>query len=1599
MADKRFKVGLPAIVSKLPNDIRNYLDRIREFVDTSQGLGAAGQLGQFVRRSELASTNVISVDQNGNIVNPNPANNDFTPPPAPVNLVATGAITTIMLSWDDPHYSNFSTAEIWRAQVDDLGVATKVGNSLGNFYSDSVDAGTTHYYWVRFVSKNSVDGPFNSTNGTAGTTSSSPTAILGILAGQITTSQLQTALNTRINLIDDPLTVTGSVNERLDTLNTGIQVQISSMGVGATGSFDAGNIWYFDTSVDGFTTTGGTQALNAGWVEVTSTGIDPSFVSPVIAIDGGAYPVIKARVKRLAGTGWDGTIFYSTAGHGMSGLYCKTISMPANFNTVNDTEILEWDMSVLTAGGNDFITNTITQIRIDIGNTGSDVVSFDWVAVGRNAPGASVASVNNEIAARTSGDAAQATATSNLSASLSKAQTSLLPNWDLTIAINDAGTMRPAGLEAVEGIDSRAYLTYLDAPTNTQAKIVRPASNVAYGFPAIPVDENLTYTIEIRHKSSAASATGLYLRMNEKNSALATGKTHIGLAVWTYADARTSVKDMVSNGPMPGTAWVTNTYTYKPTAGVKFASFSMYNWVGGTAEYHVDYVKITVAQNDTLATINSDYMTAASTTSAIASQTATLSATVGGHTSSIQTIQTVQATQSYNILTPNPFTQWTLGTGAFPTGWTKNGAVSTENQVVDGVGPFGTIERLLYCAGDGSNNADGGWNSTGFIVDNTKTYRFIVFIKRNALGMGNGNVYLGCYVTDAAGGTSGPMTSGSGLTDTNPYFISMSAVTIAAAGIAADEWFMCVGYLHALGTPLTATILSGVYKVSTGQRILTGNADYIFRDALQVKIVHRSYAYYSTVAGTVQTFARPRLDICDGTEQSIQSILADSSIAQLRAEYTIKTDVNGYVAGFGLANGGASGNEFIANVDKFAVTSPDTSVPLWTATTAYAVGKCVRQAATAGKMLVCKIAGTSGGGAPSMAGAIGTLVTDGSVTWQIASRVPFSVLSISQTINGYSAQPGVYIDGAVIVNGTVQNAQIANLAVDSAKIANLAVDATKIANATITDAKIAAATITAASIAAATITGAKIASATITAANIASATITAANIATATITGAKIAAATIATANIANAQITTALIADAQITNAKIADLSVDTIKIANQAVTIPVSAYYADILTLAGAYQDIVSATFNSSGAPMTLTFNTTWEATMAAGAQALIRLGIDRIGVGSLSSGALSADRDWREIAHDGTVFCTVAYGTNIVAVSSDNVNWVEYATLPSSGNWCVITGGGGYLITAKYGSTAGAYSLDHGLTWTSTTLPYAGNWTCSCHSPDTGYVGYAGANSYWFFATGISNCYYFRGGSWATVALGTTASWSVCCARQSVLGQPAVFVAASGSATMKEILHTGSVLYLYTLTLPAALSWSAMACGYNSGMIVASGSATAYRWTGAGAIASFPTIALGSAISWSVVLPVGYQTGTFFTFLVLASNSTVAATIPEGTSTVTAQTAPAAKPWKYGAFDKLFVYSKTKAVAIATGIKDDILIPMNWPNTTTTIFQADVANSNSGTVPGRFPISKSLMDVAGAGTLTYKAYARFSYISGSANTVNRISESILTILEVKK
>jgi hypothetical protein len=122
---------------------------------------------------------------------------------------------------------------------------------------------------------------------------------------------------------------------------------------------------------------------------------------------------------------------------------------------------------------------------------------------------------------------------------------------------------------------------------------------------------------------------------------------------------------------------------------------------------------------------------------------------------------------------------------------------------------------------------------------------------------------------------------------------------------------------------------------------------------------------------------------------------------QLEAQWFVKTDVNGYISGFGLystAKNGTPTSQFFIRADAFAIGSP------------------------------------SGPG--------------------IAPSVPFVVYTTPQNIGGQVVQPGVYIGRAVIANGMIDTAAIANAAITRALIGDAAIGSAQIGHAEIQTAHI-----------------------------------------------------------------------------------------------------------------------------------------------------------------------------------------------------------------------------------------------------------------------------------------------------------------------------------------------------------------------------------------------------------------------------------------------------------------------------------------------------------------------------------------------------------------
>jgi hypothetical protein len=142
---------------------------------------------------------------------------DASTPPAPSGLKTDGTLASIQLEWDPTNDANIGKVEVWRALADDLAAAVPVGETAGlaRSYVDNIGAAGEFYYWLRYISKANIPGPFNAQAGTHGATGTDAGDLLDLLKNQISESQLLAALRDRINLIDATSDVAGSVAARI----------------------------------------------------------------------------------------------------------------------------------------------------------------------------------------------------------------------------------------------------------------------------------------------------------------------------------------------------------------------------------------------------------------------------------------------------------------------------------------------------------------------------------------------------------------------------------------------------------------------------------------------------------------------------------------------------------------------------------------------------------------------------------------------------------------------------------------------------------------------------------------------------------------------------------------------------------------------------------------------------------------------------------------------------------------------------------------------------------------------------------------------------------------------------------------------------------------------------------------------------------------------------------------------------------------------------------------------------------------------------------------------------------------------------------------
>jgi hypothetical protein len=141
-------------------------------------------------------------------------------------------------------------------------------------------------------------------------------------------------------------------------------------------------IYFWDWSsgtVDGWTVSLATASYPAaGGIRLTAPASpaapDVWIRSPVLSFDGSRYYKVVVDLECVSGAGGtnDLSLYYQTSGHGESGSYRDLPRVNTAF-TAGERRLLVYDMDAPTAGGSDWVSNTITRIRFDLPQNANSV--------------------------------------------------------------------------------------------------------------------------------------------------------------------------------------------------------------------------------------------------------------------------------------------------------------------------------------------------------------------------------------------------------------------------------------------------------------------------------------------------------------------------------------------------------------------------------------------------------------------------------------------------------------------------------------------------------------------------------------------------------------------------------------------------------------------------------------------------------------------------------------------------------------------------------------------------------------------------------------------------------------------------------------------------------------------------------------------------------------------------------------------------------------------------------------------------------------------------------------------------------------------------
>ena len=320
------KFSLPSVVSQIPPDLRQFVERVREALNSDRLLlkddvsslqtGSDGKVvyvGGGTGGSGGGGAGGGGGGGGGSDGGGNGGGCTVVTPPRPTGLEATGSMSVISLSWDPVSYCGHAYTEVWASQTTQQVEAELIGSALGRTFSHAVGEQQVRYYWIRCVNTSGQAGPYHATLGVRGATTASPEYLLDTLRNRVTESMLFRTLNERINLIDGSASLPGSVNARIAAISLTGSVEnrtyVSDAEPTGTETIPlvAGDLWFDSNDGNKLYRYSGTA-----WVLVRDTGIAQAISDAASALAAADGKIVSFYQPEPPTTADEGDIWFDT---------------------------------------------------------------------------------------------------------------------------------------------------------------------------------------------------------------------------------------------------------------------------------------------------------------------------------------------------------------------------------------------------------------------------------------------------------------------------------------------------------------------------------------------------------------------------------------------------------------------------------------------------------------------------------------------------------------------------------------------------------------------------------------------------------------------------------------------------------------------------------------------------------------------------------------------------------------------------------------------------------------------------------------------------------------------------------------------------------------------------------------------------------------------------------------------------------------------------------------------------------------------------------------------------------------------------------------